>query len=241
MAYDVLLLMQELNELPPKVYITALPKNSERLRSLRIGPFEVMDSLSHLQAGLGKLTETLKSSDHDYGILRQSRLCNKLIKVQNQNGKVIQEKVVFQPQRFDLLLKKGYFPFNLATSASALLEITEFPPKADFYDKLTKEIGITDEEYEFAKHVFTEFECKNLMEYALIYCETDTILLAECLFRYRQMIEEFAGLDAFHYLSLPSIALDAFLLQTNCHLELFSSSEMFHFIEQGIIGEIKAL
>jgi len=50
------------------------------------------------------------------------------------------------------------------------------------------------------------------------------------------MIQNFVGLDAFHYLSLPAIAMDGFLLITKTELELFTQYEMFEFIEKSIIG-----
>jgi len=183
MSYDVLLLMQELNSIPSSANLAGLPKNQEKLRTLTIGNFVIKDSLHHLQSGLGKLCDTLADSSHNYEILRQSSLCNTIQDVMNDNGDVVGKARIFHEEKFQLLLKKGHFPFALATSASDLLEIKSFPPIESFYDYISKTISVTQEEWNFAKSVFEKFECESMLHYCLLYCHTDAILLAECLFR----------------------------------------------------------
>lgn len=59
------------------------------------------------------------------------------------------------------------------------------PNKSEFYSKLSGK-EISDADYEHAQTVYSSFECKNLLEYAELYCKLDTLLLAECFIRFRE-------------------------------------------------------
>lgn len=114
---------------------------------------------------------------------------------------------------------------------------TSFPEKEHFYSSLSEET-ISDDDYTFAKNVWKRFKCKNLLEYTELYCEIDTILLAEIFQRFRLDMKRFSGLDPARYISLPAFSFDSMLKITNCELELPSSVEVVHFIERGIRGGV---
>ena len=114
---------------------------------------------------------------------------------------------------------------------------TSFPEKKHFYSSLSEET-ISDVDYAFAKSVWNRFKCKNLLEYTELYCEIDTILLAEIFQRFRQDMIKFSGLDPARYISLPAFSFDSMLKQTKCELDLPSSVEMVQFIERGIRGGV---
>lgn len=113
----------------------------------------------------------------------------------------------------------------------------QFPTKEQFYSSLS-ETTITDEEHQFAKSVWKKFKCKNLIEYAALYCKIDTILLAEVFQKFRKEMFNFSGIDPSHYISLPSYSFDSMLKLTKCNIELISEPniDMIHFIESGIRG-----
>lgn len=113
----------------------------------------------------------------------------------------------------------------------------KFPPHSAFYSSLTEET-ISIEDYAFAKKVWNVFNCKNLVDYAEIYCRIDTILLAEIFQKFRFDLIEFSGLDPARYISLPSFSFDSMLKITNCKLTLPTDINVVHFIEQGIRGGI---
>jgi len=114
---------------------------------------------------------------------------------------------------------------------------TTFPKQEDFYSSLSEET-ISDADYAFAKKVWNCFKCKNLLEYTELYCEIDTILLAEVFQRFRKDMLKFSYLDPARYISLPAFSFDSMLKITGCELELPSSVEMVHFIERGIRGGV---
>ncbi len=114
---------------------------------------------------------------------------------------------------------------------------TKFPRKEDFYSSLSEEI-ISDEDYAFAKKVWKLYKCKNLLEYTELYCEIDTILLAEIFQHFRQDMIKFSGLDPARYISLPAFSFDSMLKITKCELELPANIDIVHFIERGIRGGV---
>lgn len=114
-------------------------------------------------------------------------------------------------------------------------ETTQLPKRQYFYSSLTEET-ISEEAYIFAKKVWKIFKCKNLLEYTEIYCEIDTILLAEIFQKFRKDMLCFSGLDPARYISLPSFSFDSMLKTTNCTLQLPIDINIVHFIESGIRG-----
>lgn len=54
------------------------------------------------------------------------------------------------------------------------------PARSNFYS-IIKEETITQDEYNFAANVWSQFDCENLLEYAELYCAIDTLLLAEVI------------------------------------------------------------
>jgi hypothetical protein len=118
-----------------------------------------------------------------------------------------------------------------------MLNTTSFPEKEAFYSSLSEEtISTTD--YTFARKVWYSFKCKNLLEYAELYCEIDTILLAEVFQRFRKDMLKFSNLDPARYISLPAFSFDSMLKLTECQLELPTSVEIVHFLERGIRGGV---
>ena len=63
-------------------------------------------------------------------------------------------------------------------------------------------------------------------------------MLMEIFEVYRETVREFAGLDPIHYLSAPSLTLDAFLKTSGESLELLTSREMYRMIEEGQRGGV---
>jgi len=118
-----------------------------------------------------------------------------------------------------------------------MINTTSFPKKEDFYSSLSEET-ISAKDYAFAKKVWDCFDCKNLLEYTELYCEIDTILLAEVFQRFRKDMFKFSNLDPARYISLPAFSFDSMLKITECELELPSSVDMVQFIERGIRGGV---
>ena len=74
-----------------------------------------------------------------------------------------------------------------------IFDETSVPPKEDFYSELSLE-GISDENYGHAQKVWEVFEITNCGEYHYLYVQTDTLLLADFLKKFRDKCIEIYGL-----------------------------------------------
>jgi|694.fasta_scaffold18803_9 hypothetical protein len=203
--------------------IKILPYNGEHFRTIQIKGFKFLDSLAFLQASLSQLSNDLSKTDHSYNILKQTFLC----KTKNK----------FDPLKFEMLLKKSYYPYEYCTDLKLMQNTKKLPKIKAFYSTLREE-SIDKKEHQVAQEVWRIFECQNLIDYTKIYCKLDTILLAEIFQKFRSDMHNFSNLDPSHYISLPSFAFDSMLRLTNCSLELMSDINMIQFIESSIRGGV---
>lgn len=112
---------------------------------------------------------------------------------------------------------------------------TKLPPLSEFWSDL-KEENISKEEHTFAKKVWKKFRCKNLLDYCLVYCRSDVLLLAEVFQKFRSTMISFTELDPSYYISLPSFAWDSMMKLTKVTLQCFEEIDMCLFTESGIRG-----
>ena len=66
---------------------------------------------------------------------------------------------------------------------------------------------ITDADYAHTKRVFKDFETKNLEEYHDLCVESDTLLLADAVEKFRNMRLEIYKLDPAKFLSVARISM----------------------------------
>ncbi|RLU16289.1 hypothetical protein DMN91_012049, partial [Ooceraea biroi] len=112
---------------------------------------------------------------------------------------------------FELLTRKGVFPYEYVDSAEKLLE-TRLPPRESFHSSLT---GDT---------------------YSDLYLKTDVLLLADVFQNFRETCIRSYGLDPAHYYTLPGYTWDAMLLHTGIEFELLTDVDMVQFVERGVRG-----
>ena len=86
---------------------------------------------------------------------------------------------------FNLLTKKGVYPYEYMNSFENLEE-TKLPPKEAFYSKLSDE-NISDKDYEHAKKVWETFKMKTLRDYHKLYNKVDVLLLADVFENFRNI------------------------------------------------------
>ena len=81
------------------------------------------------------------------------------------------KKFYSDPRKFDLLKRKGVYPYDYVYSMDKLAK-TALPPKEAFYSRLNDE-ETTNEDCEHAKTVRKEFRIKTLEEYTALYNKVD--------------------------------------------------------------------
>ena len=142
----------------------------------------------------------------------------------------------YTPAQYELLVKKGIYPYEYMSEWEKFKE-TKLPPKEAFYSKLNM-TGVKDEYYENARSVWREFEIKNLGEYHDLYLKTDVILLANVFEAYRDVCLKNYDLDPAHFYTAPGLAWKACLKKTGIRLELLLDPDMLLMFERGIRGGI---
>ena len=198
--------------------ISALPLNMEKFRTLTLGKFTFLDSAELLPASLSALVNNLSKSDHPFSFLDKFSFCE-------------------SDHHKSLLLRKGVFPYEWATSVSKLKNTTELPPQSAFYSCLNQK-GISAEDYEHAQNVYTTFNCRHMLDYCELYCCLDTILLLEVIWDFRQTIMQQFGLDSTRYISIPQLSCDCMLSTLAEPIEKMSDPAMILMCEKNIRGGV---
>ena len=142
-------------------------------------------------------------------------------------------------EKFNLLTRKGVYPYEYMDSLEKLKEI-KLPPREAFYSRLSDE-GISDEDYQHSKQVWETFRMKTLQDYHDFYNEADVLLLADVFENFRDICIKNYKLDPGYYYTAPGLAWDAALNITNVELELLSDIDMLSVVEKGIRGGVSMI
>jgi hypothetical protein len=193
-----------------------MPHNTEKIRKLSINSFSLMDSMDFLGGSLAAITNDLVTSRHDFPLLKEA----KIYKTKEQKN---------------LLLRKGVFPYGIVKDHEQLLAMDKLPAKEAFFSDITQ-THISDDDYEHARRVFSVMGCRNMLDYTFIYVNLDTLLLAEALVKFRNIIFDEERLDIAQFLSTPHVSFHLMLKITQVQLELMSQIEMINFITRNIRG-----
>ena len=200
----------EINEKLGNNKINVIPNSYEKFMSFSIGYLKFIDSLQFMASSLDKLVDNLYDKEDKY----------KHFKSIKQNF----------PNNYELLCKKGYYPYGWVDSIDKLYH-KGLPPMEAFDNKLTQS-KCTEEKYNHATHVYNELNCNSFLDYHMIYLKTDVLLLTDIFERFRQVCLNYYKLDPANYISAPSLAWDAMLLKTNIKLDLITDIEMLDMIER---------
>jgi hypothetical protein len=220
--YDFHFIIKALTSAKRIKHIEVLPYNSEHFRTLLINRrYLFLDSLAFLQESLERLSDDLLKAKHSYPILSQSELVK-------TNGDIDERKL-------NMILRKSFFPYEYCTSLKKMKCTTELPDLEKFYSSL-HEKNISEKDHQFAGKVWRTFICSTLLDYTEIYCEIDTLLLAEIFQKFRSDMHNFSGLDPAYYISLPSFAFDVLLFTTKASLPYIEDINIVHFIDSAIRG-----
>ena len=191
-GFDSHLVLKSLNIDQSK--FQTLSRNSEKIITMTLGRFKLIDSSSFMPESLDSLSSNLLEKGKE--LFRQTR---KLAKGSSE--------------RFDLLTRKGIFPYEYLDSISRLDEKV-LPPLEKFYSTL-KETEVSASEYEFAKKIWTKFNCKTIGCYMRLYCTLDVRLLADVWTDWAETTSKPFKIEAeAGFISLPSFAFNCFLAKT---------------------------
>ena len=142
----------------------------------------------------------------------------------------------FKDEKFDLLTRKGVYPYEWVDSHSKL-NAKELPTIEEFDSKFNN-TKISQEDYLHAQKVWKTFECKTFREYHELYLKTDVLLLADIIENFRNVCMGIYNLDPVWNYSSPGLTWQAMLKKTEVELELLTDIDMYNFFEQGIRGGI---
>jgi len=145
----------------------------------------------------------------------------------------------YKGEQLNLLLRKGVYPYEWASSIEKFGE-TSLPPKEAFYSRLT-DCGISEEDYTHAQTVWNTFGCKTFRDYHNLYNMSDVLLLADVFETFRDVCIQNYKLDPAWYFTSPGLAWDAALKKTEVQLELLSDYDMLLMIKKGIRGGVSSI
>ena len=197
---------------------SVLPKNEEKHSIIFFDKFTFIDSYQFLNESLDSLVSSKRRGKNDLA----------------EEFPEIAEFVGDDPKKLKLLSRKGKFPFEYVDCMEKLDE-EQLPPKEAFYDSL-KNQDISMEDYEHCQRVFKVFECRNLMEYMLVYLKSDVLLLNSVFEEYRKISQRKLSMDPARFFSASHFTFQAMLRYTGVELEIIQDLEIVHMIRQSIRG-----
>ena len=241
--YDFHLLVRELGRV--NGHIRTIARNSEQYisveKAVRISETTVVDKNGAPKLDAGKpvtkkdtwyirLVDTL-------GFL-QASLANCVKTFPRSEFRLLKHE--FGDEHFDVLIRKGVFPYDWFTSIKNLEVDPKNLVKDDFYSALNDE-HISDEDYAHFLDVCTKFNLKTMRDYHDFYCKVDTVQLANIMEYQRDRLMSTHGLDILHSYTLPGFSWKAALKYTGQELELISDRDMYDFIQDGKRGGISTI
>ena len=218
MSYDSNFILGHLNQKQIKK-VSGIPYNTNKLRVINLGNWTLLDSYQLLSGSLAELADDLaKSDDCEFNLIKQAKLAH-------------------SNEQLNLLLRKNVYPYEWVRSVEQLKLSAVLPTRAEFFSSI-KQSTISEEDYQHGQNVFSQFSCKNMLEYTELYCKLDTLLLAEIMFSFRELIFKEFKLAVENYISTPQLAFDACLKLLDEPIGLMSDPTMVNMIEQNIRGGV---
>ena len=208
--FDRSFLIKALQNLDNIIPFSCLPRNSNKFISIQIANFIFKDTYLFLNKSLDYLTGTINNEDR------------------------ISLKQEFGEENYILLTKKGIYPYDYFDNIKKYKE-NKLPIKSEFFNKINNK-NISNEDYKHAINVFETFKCNNLLDYSILYLETDLCHLADVFQKCSNFTYETYELDCRHSFTLPGYSWECMLKMTKIELELISDSDIYLFLMDTIRG-----
>ena len=203
--------------------VDIIGSSTEKFTSVTINhTLRFVDSLSFFGgASLEATVNSLEEKDKDF--FRN-----------NIKSFLLEEGLTFNDELIRRLETKGAYPYSYMDSYERFKE-TSLPEKEKFFNDLSEE-SIDDGVYNNALALYNGLGVRNLGQWHDMYVYCDTLLLATCFIKLRNVMFESFGLCITHYLSLPMFSLDACLKYSNEYVELIKDPSMYVFLENSVRG-----
>ena len=180
------------------------------------------DSFNFLSTSLDRLVKNLKAAAD---------------KRQDIDGYFKHTRTYFQKnwghvpdKAFKLLLQKGIFPYRWFDSLEKLNE-RKLPDRVHWKNDLTGE-DISDKDWAFVNKVWHTFKMKTFRQFHDLYMESDVMLLADVIERFRSDSLKNYGLDPAHFATAPGLSWHACLKMTKIRLDVIRDPDMNIFIDK---------
>jgi len=192
--------------------INILPDNEESYKCFTIGRLHFLDSFKFMSSSLDNLIKNIPD-----------------------DNKHFLKSLASTETEFQLMNKKGYFPYEWFDSIDKLkLPITELK-KEDFNNRLKLE-ELSNDEWDYIQQLIKDLNITTFEEYHDFYLNIDVNGLADVFENFRKTSINTYKLDPCHYVGTPSFGWDAMLLKTKVELDLMTDCDMYQFFERGIRG-----
>ena len=177
--------------------VTCLLKHWEIAKEIFI-VFQIMKKTTFLSRNISSLTNLLirkerGKSKSELRFIDNLRFMASSLDNLSSNLKIdqfVNLKKYYSGNQLSLLLRKGVYLYDYVDCMKKLDE-TSFIEKDAFYSKLTGE-SITDEDYQHAQSVWSEFNIETMKDYHNLFNLSDVLLLAD-------IFENFWNLCMIHY------------------------------------------
>ncbi|XP_046806306.1 uncharacterized protein LOC124419769 [Lucilia cuprina] len=153
-----------------------------------------------------------------------------------QDFKIIKSMFPNDDLKFNLLIRKGVFPFDYLNSWEKLND-TCLPSREQFYNQLN-ELECSLEDYKHAQDIWTTFKCKILQDYLIMHLKTNVMLQTDVFEYFRRICKCSYSLDPCHYYTAEELSWDAMLKITKFRFASLTDKTMISFLQKGLRGDV---
>jgi hypothetical protein len=148
--------------------------------------------------------------------------------------KMISEKLQKFEDMFKLDCKKQVMPYDIYTKATVNKNYINLAIVEKHY-KERNQLSTYEEFLKVAEPFIRENKFKHI-EYAKYYCDQDVRVLKEGLLKFREWCQEALDMDAFNYLTAPSLA-DQYFIKEGCYDKVSQlTGSIRSFVQEAIVG-----
>ena len=225
-GYDIHMFIKSLAKTLKNTF-KPLCKTKEDYIMVEYGCLRFIDSLKFFSSSLESIANSLNDGDFNHLVLNMNKgLCE-------ATGGTSEFKT--GTKIFNEMRKKGIWPHEYMDSFERYEE-TKIPGIEYFYSEYLQEQPSL-EEYKRVKYIYKTFKCKNLGDGSDLYLLQDVFLLADCFEKFRNLFK----LEPSNFVSLPGLAWQTMLKETDTKLELITDIDIYLFIKNNIRGGISSI